>query len=127
MLSCTIQLAAVLSSALISDFTALLWVVFILRGVGYGFGLVSLVLFTQEIVGIKACSKACSLATGATYVFCGIINLVSSFIYNAIGFINYFFILAAMLLAGIIILLFTHAHKKKAEDDKSPANLEQNR
>ena len=92
-LSCAIQLAAVLSSALISDFTALLWVVFILRGVGYGFGLVSLVLFTQEIVGIKACSKACSLATGATYVFCGIINLVSSFIYNAIGFINYFFIL----------------------------------
>ena len=126
-LSCVIQLAAVLSSALISDFTALLWVVFILRGVGYGFGLVSLVLFTQEIVGIKACSKACSLATGATYVFCGIINLVSSFIYNAIGFINYFFILAAMLLAGIIILLFTHAYKKKAEDDKSPANLEQNR
>ncbi|MCR5692352.1 MAG: MFS transporter [Bacilli bacterium] len=126
-LSCAIQLAAVLSSALISDFTALLWVVFILRGVGYGFGLVSLVLFTQEIVGIKACSKACSLATGATYVFCGIINLVSSFIYNAIGFINYFYILAAMLLAGIIILLFTHAYKKKAEDDKSPANLEQNR
>ena len=126
-LSCAIQLAAVLSSALISDFTALLWVVFILRGVGYGFGLVSLVLFTQEIVGIKACSKACSLATGATYVFCGIINLVSSFIYNAIGFINYFFILAAMLLAGIVILLFTHAYKKKAEDDKSPANLEQNR
>ena len=126
-LSCAIQLAAVLSSALISDFTALLWVVFILRGVGYGFGLVSLVLFTQEIVGIKACSKACSLATGATYVFCGIINLVSSFIYNAIGFINYFFILAAMLLAGIIILLFTHAYKKKAEDDKSPANLEQNK
>ena len=125
-LSCFIQLVAVLSSALISNFTALLWVVFILRGIGYGFGLVSLVLFTQEIVGIKACSKACSLATGATYIFCGIINLVSSSIYNVIGFINYFYILAALLLAGIIILLFTHAYKKKAEDDKSPANLEQN-
>lgn len=126
-LSCCIQLGAVLASALITNFTALLWVVFILRGIGYGFGLVSLVLFTQEIVGIKACSKACSLATGATYVFCGIINLVSSSIYNAIGFTNYFFILGGLLLAGIITLFFTHAYKKKAEDDKSPANLEQNK
>ena len=79
------------------------------------------------LVGIKACSKACSLATGATYVFCGIINLVSSSIYNAIGFTNYFFILGGLLLAGIITLFFTHAYKKKAEDDKSPANLEQNK
>ncbi len=57
-----------------------------------------MMLMEHIVIGIKACSKACSLATGATYVFCGIINLVSSSIYNAIGFTNYFFILGGLLL-----------------------------
>lgn len=119
--ACCFGLMALLFNAVLTNFQAILWLTFISRGLGYGFGLVSIVLFAEEIVGEKDCSKACSLSNGVTYCICGLLNLVSPFIYESVGFSVYFWMAFAFMALGVVVLFFIKQKGDSAK--KSPANL----
>lgn len=116
---CAFGLLALFFTAILSNLDAILWTAFILRGFGYGFGLVSVVLFAEEIVGERDCSKACSLSNGITYCVCGLLNLLSPFIYENIGFQAYFWTIFAIMALGITILFFIK--QKRDSSQKSLA------
>ena len=119
--ACAFGLMALLFNAVLSNFQAILWLTFISRGLGYGFGLVAIVLFAEEIVGEKDCSKACSLSNGVTYCVCGLLNLISPFIYENIGFNAYFWMAFIFMGLGVAVLFFIK--QKRDSIKKSPANL----
>lgn len=113
-------LLALLFNAVITNFQVILWATFIARGLGYGFGLVSVVLFAEEIVGERDCSKACSLSNGVLYGLCGALNLLSPYIYESIGFTAYFWIVFGIMALGTCSLFFIKI--KRDSSEKSLAN-----
>lgn len=110
---CAFQMLCVLFVAFVPNFELAMWLSFVSRGIGYGFGLVGMVLFAQEIVGEKDCPKAATLSNGVTFCFCGILNLVSSSIYLNIGFFSYFMIVFGVMTLGVVfLLLIKQKHKE---------------
>lgn len=119
--ACSFGLLALLINAVLTNFQVILWLTFISRGLGYGFGLVAIVLFAEDIVGERDCSKACSLSNGVVYCLCGLLNLASPFIYENIGFTAYFWIIFAIMATGLASLFFIKTKRDSVK--KSPANL----
>lgn len=115
-IACAFEMLCVLFNAVIPNFELAMWLAFVARGVGYGFSLVGMVLFAQEIVGERDCPKAATLSNGVTFCFCGILNLLSSTIYLNIGFTGYFFVVFSIMAIGIaFLLLIRQKHEKTPE------------
>lgn len=120
-IACTFEMLCILFNAVIPNFELAMWLAFISRGIGYGFGLVGMVLFAQEIVGEKDCPKAATLSNGVTFCFCGVLNLLSSTIYLNIGFTGYFFVVLSFMVIGVVFLLLIK-QKHKANPSKTITN-----
>lgn len=118
-IACSFEIACVLFNAVIPNFELAMWLAFISRGIGYGFGLVGMVLFAQEIVGERDCPKAATLSNGVTYCVCGLLNLLSSTIYLNIGFKGYFLVVFSIMAVGLVfLLLIKQKHKVKPQENK---------
>jgi MFS family permease len=110
--STSLYLLSLLLMVLVKNVDVLGLSVMLIQGFANGFFLISSVAMLEEIVGSRLITKALTIVAGLTSCLTGLLNLVSSTVYENTSFPVFFFILLLVSVAGTASLFFINEHKK---------------